>query len=66
MTFESPNTRYMVRGKDAERCPECGSTDIELDRERYEAYCKRCGCVITDQPIEYGRQHSRKRTVEFD
>lgn len=55
----------MVRGKDAVRCPECGSSEIELDRERYEAYCKRCGCVINDYSIEYGRQHSRTRTVEF-
>ena len=66
MTFESPNTRYMVMGKDAAVCPECGSTEIELDTERYEAYCKRCGYVITDCPIEYGRQHSRTRTREFD
>ena len=65
MDFEVPNKRYMVMGKNAERCPECGSTEIELDRDRYEAYCKRCGYVINDYSIEYGRQHSRTRTVEF-
>lgn len=65
MTFESPNRNYMVKGKDAVRCPECGSTEIEIDHDRYEAYCKRCGLVINDYSIEYGRQHSRTRTVEF-
>ena len=65
MTFESPNTRYMVKGKDAIICQKCGSRNIELDREKYEAYCKKCGYVITDYSIEYGRQHSRTRTVEL-
>lgn len=65
MTFESPNTQYMVRGKDAMVCPECGSTEIEIDHDRYESYCKKCGYVINDYSIEYGRQHSRSITREF-
>lgn len=64
MTFESPNTRYMEKGKDARRCPKCGSTKIELDHEHYEAYCKNCSYVINDYSIEYGRQHSRTMTHE--
>ena len=39
MTFESPNTKNMVMGKDATVCPNCGATEIEIDNERYESFC---------------------------
>jgi ribosomal protein S27AE len=34
-----------VEHEDLQRkCPECGSTDIETDKEEY--YCKKCGMVL--------------------
>ena len=60
MTFKIPGTKYMIKGKDSDKCPCCGSTDIKLDQEHYEAYCNKCGYVINDYSIEYGR-HSFKK-----
>ena len=65
MTMRVPNKKYMVEWDDAEICPNCGSTDIGHDMDRCETYCNRCGYVISNQAIEYGRQHTRSRTMEF-
>ena len=61
MDFEVPNTKYMVRGRTARICPECGSSDIVIDEDRCESFCNSCGYVISDYSIEYGRQVSRVR-----
>lgn len=65
MVFEAPNRDYMVMGDDAIVCPKCFSTEIVVDEEKYEAYCNKCGYVITNTSIEFGRQKSRTRTIEF-
>ncbi len=60
MSFEVPGRKYMVMGKDSDKCPSCGSKDIRIDQENYEAYCNKCGYVINEYSIEYGR-HSFKK-----
>lgn len=60
MTFEVPGKKYMIMGKDSDKCPCCGSTDIILDQEKYESYCNKCGHVINEQSIEYGRPSLKK------
>lgn len=65
MPMMSPNRDYMVEWEDEEICPNCGSTDIGHDMEKYETYCNSCGYVISNQAIEHGRQRKRSRTREF-
>lgn len=60
MTFEVPGRKYMVRGRDSDKCPCCGSKNIQLDQEKYEAYCNKCGYVINKYSIEYGRPSLKK------
>lgn len=60
MTFEVPGTKYMVLGKNSDKCPCCGSKDIKVDLESYEAYCNKCGFVINEYSIEYGNPSLKK------
>ena len=64
MTIIDQSRRHIVEWEDSKSCPNCGSTDIRHDRDRCETYCNHCGQVISNQPIEHGRQYKRSRTVE--
>jgi len=35
-------------------CPECGSTDLFIDRENGEVVCRRCGLVIDETMLDRG------------
>ena len=40
--------------EEIDKCPECGSDDIETDRSRAETVCQDCGLVIDDNLIDPG------------
>lgn len=60
MTFEVSGNKYMIRGKDSDICPSCGSKDIRIDHENFETYCAKWGHVINDYSIEYGTPSLKK------
>jgi transcription initiation factor TFIIB len=37
------------------KCPECGSTNLAVQKERGEAICRDCGLVLEDKMIDFGR-----------
>jgi len=37
-------------------CPECDSTNIQLNRETGELTCKKCGLVIEDNQLDFGQE----------
>ena len=63
MTFESPNTQYMVRGKDAMVCPECGSTNI-LKINRICGYLGYSSNELGANMINNGKYDEVKRRVD--
>jgi len=38
-----------------EACPDCGAREFFLHREKGEAICRGCGCVIEDAMVDLGR-----------
>jgi transcription initiation factor TFIIB len=38
------------------RCPECGSTDLSVHRDRGEVSCKDCGIVIEEKMVDFGQE----------
>ena len=35
------------------KCPECGSTDLYISKERGEVLCKSCGLVVEDKMVDF-------------
>ncbi len=46
----------ILKGRKIERCPMCGYDKFYLDEERGELVCMRCGYVIEESMIDYGRE----------
>jgi transcription initiation factor TFIIB len=52
------------------KCPECGSTNLLIDKEHGELVCKKCGLVIEEKMVDFGQewrefesnQEKRRRT----
>jgi len=38
------------------KCPECGSINLFLNREKGEVICKDCGLVVEDKMVEFGQE----------
>jgi transcription initiation factor TFIIB len=38
------------------KCPECGSTDLIIQRDKGEAVCRGCGLVIEEKMIDFGQE----------
>ncbi len=38
------------------RCPECGSTNLIINKEKGEIICKDCGLVIDDKLVDFGQE----------
>jgi len=38
------------------KCPECGSINLVLDKERGEVICNDCGLVIEDKIVDFGQE----------
>jgi transcription initiation factor TFIIB len=43
-------------GKGAQKCPECGSTNIVEDPSRGELICRTCGLVVKEEMIDTGQE----------
>ncbi len=39
-----------------QKCPECGDSKFFANREKGEVICKKCGFVIEDSMVDFGRQ----------
>ena len=40
----------------AKTCPECGSTNLLIQKERGEAICRDCGLVVEEKMIDFGQE----------
>ncbi len=38
------------------KCPECGSINLFLNRDKGEVICKDCGLVVEDKMVEFGQE----------
>ncbi len=46
--------KRIVAENEVQQCPICNSTEIVLDNQRAEIYCKRCGSVLDENLIDQG------------
>ena len=44
----------IVAREEVQKCPECNSTDLVVDNQRAEVYCKKCGSVLDENLIDQG------------
>src|SRR3989338_6293648 len=40
----------------AKTCPECGSANLLIQKERGEAICRDCGLVVEEKMIDFGQE----------
>ncbi|MFA5176265.1 MAG: transcription initiation factor IIB [Candidatus Nanoarchaeia archaeon] len=53
-----------------EKCPECGSNNLSIEKDRGEVICRDCGLVIEEKMVDFGQEwrefedkaESRRRT----
>ena len=45
-----------MHGTYIKKCPECGSSQLAVHRDRGEAVCRDCGLVIEDKMIDFGQE----------
>ena len=38
------------------KCPECSSTSLNIDKDRGELVCKKCGLVIEERMVDFGQE----------
>src|SRR3989344_4397350 len=38
------------------KCPECGSINLSINREKGEVICKDCGLVIEEKMVDFGQE----------
>jgi transcription initiation factor TFIIB len=38
------------------KCPECGSINLILDKEKGEIHCKDCGLVVEEKMVDFGQE----------
>ena len=38
------------------KCPECGSINLILNKEKGEVICKDCGLVIEEKMVDFGQE----------
>src|SRR3989344_1034260 len=38
------------------KCPECGGSNLRVQKEKGEAVCRDCGLVIEDKMIDFGQE----------
>ena len=39
----------------SDNCPDCGSHNFFLNKERGELICRECSCVLDDALVDFGR-----------
>lgn len=54
---ETIPVKHAVRDREGEtRCPNCGSTSLEIDNARAEIFCRKCGIVIEEDRIDTSKE----------